>query len=215
MLETTPQERMALGVMALLLIAGTAVRVATLRDPRAEWEAAAADTMESGGAGGVRARVAAQIRLDSVAATPLGAGERIDPNRASAAELERLPRVGPGLARRIVQRRTEQGLFRSMADIDSIPGFGPALLAEVAPHLALPAAPREGAAGRADGKLDLNAATAAELEALPGVGPALAARIVAWRGERGRFGSVSELDSVPGFGPALLLRVTPLVRVRP
>lgn len=212
MLQTTPQERMALGVTALLLVVGTGVRVVTLRDPGAQWEAVPADTLESGGVRGVRARVAVRAGLDSLAARPLAAGELIDPNRASAEQLERLPRVGPGLARRIVEWRTAHGSFRSLADLDSVSGMGPALLAGVAPHLALRAAPP---ASRAAAQLDLNAATAAELEGLPGVGPALAGRIVAWRTAHRRFRSVAELDSVAGIGPALIARLTPRVRVHP
>jgi competence protein ComEA len=231
MLQTTPQERLALGVTALLLAAGTGVRVVALRDPGAKWEAAAADTLERGGVHAVRARVAARAALDSLAATPLAAGEKLDPNRASAEELQRLPRVGPALARRIVEWRSRHGAFRTLADLDSLPGVGPALLAGLAPHLTLPAGPAAapvatpprardgrsaaGSGGGAGEALDLNAAGAAELEALPGIGPALAARIVAWRAAHGRFHSIGELDSVPGVGPALLARLTPRVRAEP
>jgi competence ComEA-like helix-hairpin-helix protein len=228
MLQTTPQERLALGVTALLLAAGTGVRVVALRDPGAKWEAAAADTLERGGVRAVRARVAARASLDSLAATPLAAGETLDPNRASAEELQRLPRVGPALARRIVEWRSRHGAFRTLADLDSLPGVGPALLAGLAPHLTLPAAPAvapatrtaRAAGGRSAGggageTLDLNAAGAAELESLPGIGPALAARIVAWRAAHGRFHSIGDLDSVPGVGPALMARLAPRVRVAP
>jgi competence protein ComEA len=102
---------------------------------------------------------------------------------------------------------------------------GPTLLAGLAPHLTLPAAPAvvpmtistraTGGRSGAGETLDLNAAGAAELESLPGIGPALAARIVAWRGTHGRFRSIGELDSVPGVGPALMARLTPRVRVKP
>lgn len=222
MLQTTPQERLALGVTALLLIAGTGVRVVTLRDPGAQWEASGADTLEVDGLRGVRERVAVRAGLDSIAALPLGKNERIDPNRATLEELQRLPRVGPGLARRIVEWREKHGRFRTVADLDSLPGMGPTLLAAIAPHVALPAAPRGGGAGvagagraaSAAGPLDLNAASAAELEALPGVGPALAARIIAWRTQHGRFSSVAELDSVSGIGPALLAKLGPLLKAR-
>lgn len=56
----------------------------------------------------------------------------------------------------------------------------------------------------AQGKLDLNQATAEELEALPGVGPVLAERILAYRQEAGGFGSVEELLRVEGIGQARL-----------
>ncbi|HLL48417.1 MAG TPA: helix-hairpin-helix domain-containing protein, partial [Longimicrobiaceae bacterium] len=146
----------------------------------------------------------------------------------SATELERLPRVGPGLAARIVARRESAGPFRTLADLDSVPGVGPALLAQVAPHLALaPAPPASRAAGgrrasaapaataTASGTLDLNTATAAQLEALPGIGPALAERIVSRRAAHGRFRAPSELDDVPGIGKKALERILPLVHASP
>jgi competence ComEA-like helix-hairpin-helix protein len=220
---------MALGVAALLLVAGTTVRVVTLRDAGAQWEARAADTLESGGVRGMRERVAERAGLDSLAARPLAPGERIDPNRASVEELERLPRVGPGLARRIVEHRGSKGSYRTLADLDSVSGMGPSLLAALAPHLTLAAAAggaasgatapragkvaaRGGGGGGAGEMLDLNSATAAELEALPGIGPALAGRIIAWRTAHGRFRTVADLDSVSGVGPALLSRLGPRLR---
>lgn len=48
-------------------------------------------------------------------------------NTATQAELERLPGVGPGLAKRIVAAR-HQKPFRSLADLDQVAGVGPKLL---------------------------------------------------------------------------------------
>ena len=70
------------------------------------------------------------------------------------------------------------------------------------------------AAGGADGRLDLNRATANELEALPGVGEVLAQAILSYRAEHGAFGSVDELDAVPGVGDATLEKLRPLVTVK-
>ena len=44
-------------------------------------------------------------RLDSIRTLPLGEGERMDPNRSSVDELDRLPGVGPRVAAAIVQFR--------------------------------------------------------------------------------------------------------------
>ncbi len=64
----------------------------------------------------------------------------------------------------------------------------------------------------ADGRLDLNTATAVELEALPGIGEKTAAAILAWRKKNGPFQSVDELDRVDGIGPATLEQLRPLVK---
>jgi competence protein ComEA len=68
-------------------------------------------------------------------ARPLGPGERVNVDRAGADELARLPRVGPGLARRIVADRLARGPFGSLAALDRVPGVGPRLLQEIAPHV--------------------------------------------------------------------------------
>jgi competence protein ComEA len=52
----------------------------------------------------------------------------------------------------------------------------------------------------ADGKVDLNRATADELETLPGIGPAKAAAIVQHREEHGPFRVAGDLRAVPGIG---------------
>lgn len=58
-----------------------------------------------------------------------------------------------------------------------------------------------GAAGvRADGRVDLNRASAEELEALPGIGPVIARRIVEHREREGPFATVGDLRAVPGIG---------------
>ena len=156
-------------------------------------------------------------------ARPLAADERIDPSTAPEEELDRLPKVGPGQARRIVAWRQAHGPFRSLADLDSVPGMGPAALAAVAPHVTLapaaasapPATPanRTGAghpaipAGAGSPVISVNSASAQELTRLPGIGPSLAGRIVAWREGHGAFRSLDDLARVPGIGPATVARI--------
>ena len=55
-----------------------------------------------------------------------------------------------------------------------------------------------------DGRVHINAATAAELEQLPGVGPVLAGRIAAYREENGPFTTVEDLLDVSGIGEGKL-----------
>jgi competence protein ComEA len=57
----------------------------------------------------------------------------IDLNRASAAELEELPGVGPTLAARILARREEQGPYGSVEELNEVTGVGAKLFAQIAP----------------------------------------------------------------------------------
>lgn len=174
------------------------------------------------------------------AGRPLRPGERIDLDRAPAAELARLPRIGPGLARRIAEDRAARGPFGSLAALSRVPGVGDGLLAAIGEHaeftgagsLAPPPPPitpvesRESRVKAASGwsrgpdssdprsqAVDLNQATEDDFERLPGIGPSLARRIVEYRSRHGRFGEVDSLVHVPGIGPATLARIRQLVTV--
>ena len=59
---------------------------------------------------------------------PLVSG-RVNVNTASLEQLEALPRVGPALARRIVDGRP----YGSLEDLDAVRGVGPGLLSVLAP----------------------------------------------------------------------------------
>ncbi len=154
-------------------------------------------------------------------ARPLAKGERIDLDRASAEELARLPRIGPGLAARIVGDREEHGPFGSLEALDRVSGVGPTLLAAIRPHAAFSAAgivsgdprtrPRASAGsplishgGDVEDKVSLNTASEAELDQLPGIGPALARAIVADRQTHGPYRTLEDLRRVRGLRAATL-----------
>jgi competence protein ComEA len=56
---------------------------------------------------------------------------KININSASAKELERLPRVGPVMAQRILSFRKEHGPFQSVEDLRQIKGIGEKTLARI------------------------------------------------------------------------------------
>src|SRR5437667_4854470 len=56
------------------------------------------------------------------AAAPRADGTRLDLNRATAAELDALPGIGPVLAARIVEQRDRHGAFQRSDDLLAIPG---------------------------------------------------------------------------------------------
>jgi len=161
---------------------------------------------------------------------PLEAGERVDVDTATAAELTRLPRVGPRLAKIIVADRQAHGAFGSLAGLDRVSGIGPGLLKVLEPHVVFSGAaaaqgstPRAGIsaplargppAQGAPAPLNVNSATVAELDALPGIGPAKAAAILQYREQHGPFTAVEELARVPGLGVAAVARLRERVTVR-
>jgi competence ComEA-like helix-hairpin-helix protein len=148
-------------------------------------------------------------------AEPLAPGERVDPNRAPEAELDRLPGVGPATARAIVAAREEGVVFRRAEDLLAVRGVGEATLERIRPGLDLRAPPpstrprgRPRVAPEGGPPVDLARADAVELQSLPGIGPALAERIVAARKEQ-MFTSLDDLVRVRGIGVATIERLRP------
>ncbi|HSW28006.1 MAG TPA: helix-hairpin-helix domain-containing protein [Longimicrobiales bacterium] len=223
-------ETRSLGRVALLLLLASVVRLG-LTYRHVDAPPPAPDVLP-----GLLAESRERAAEEEARSRPLEPGERLDPNHATAVELDRLPGVGPAIAEALVSSRDAEGPFRGAEDLLRVRGVGPALLERIRPHLELapvglstPRPPRPGrlalpaAAGRAPSspvrprpapRLDLNRADTLALQALPGVGPALARRIVAAR-EEARFRTLEDLLKVRGIGPATLARLRPLVAVSP
>ena len=162
---------------------------------------------------------AALARRDSLVrlARPVARGERIDVDRASAQELQRLPGVGPGLARRIVEERNRGGPFGDTAALRRVDGIGPSKLSRMAPNLAFSARPRTpglmtpvtpplaGAAASAEPVTTevINRGSLADLERISGIGRRRAARIVAFRDSAGPLRNAADLARVLGISLAL------------
>jgi competence ComEA-like helix-hairpin-helix protein len=66
---------------------------------------------------------------------PVAAPQLTDLNRATVAELDRLPGIGPVLARRIVEHRERLGAFHSTDELLGVPGIGVRLLERIRPHV--------------------------------------------------------------------------------
>ena len=66
----------------------------------------------------------------------------IDLDVATAAELERLPGIGPALAARIIADRDSLGPFGSLTELDRVRGVGPALCKRLEPLVRFSGVPR-------------------------------------------------------------------------
>ena len=58
-------------------------------------------------------------------------GAKIDINTATETELEALPGVGPVLAQRIIDYRTQHGSFTTVDELDNVSGIGPATMGDL------------------------------------------------------------------------------------
>lgn len=215
-------ERKALG--AALVLVGVSLVARTLLAPDPGRVEGLGEIDPSTDLRSVEGEVAAALKREQRAQTPLADGERVDVNHAPADELRRLPGVGPRMAQSIIDERGNAP-FREAKDLERIGGVGEVTARRLAPHVRFePAAPRAGLDGappslHADSawrpagcppggsRIDLNRADRAQLETLPGVGPAIAGRIIEYRRASGPFETVEALTRVKGIGERSLARL--------
>lgn len=161
----------------------------------------------------------------------------VDLNRATAADLEQLPGVGPQTAERVVRHRDQNGPFQTLDDLKQVGGIGDKTVAKLAPWVTLSAPGPEKLSPEPDrlsrgtpavaaaptrsvslkpslpaGRMNVNTAPAEELEKLPGIGRVLAQRIVDARTVK-PFASVEDLRRVGGIGVKKLDAIRDLVAV--
>ncbi len=156
---------------------------------------------------------------------PLPVSQRttsLDINRATSAELQSLPGVGPELAAAIVAKRSEQP-FANVTELRGVPGLGPKTYDVLKSHVSVSVADDVkkdeieelkrksfGQPVSPTDKVNINTATVAELEKLPRIGPVLAEAIVQTRKQK-EFTSVDDLRRVRGIGAKTLDALRPLI----
>jgi competence protein ComEA len=62
---------------------------------------------------------------------------KLDINRASAAELESLPGIGPVIAERIIAYRQEHGPFATIEDLDDVQGISRRMVEDLRPFISV------------------------------------------------------------------------------
>jgi len=80
--------------------------------------------------------LAALLAGEALAATAATVPQ-VNINTASEQELQLLPRVGPALAKRVVEFRTANGPFKTPEELTRVKGVGEKTFALLAPYLAV------------------------------------------------------------------------------
>jgi len=65
----------------------------------------------------------------------LAQGEKININKGSAAELDRLPDIGPSKAKAIIDYRTQNGDFKTIEDIQKVRGIKAGVFSKIQDHI--------------------------------------------------------------------------------
>ncbi len=112
----------------------------------------------------------------------------IEINTADSIELDELPGIGMGYARRIIKYRSSLGGFFSIDQLMEVYGFRTTLLDSIRPYLTIDVSKVK--------LLNLNTATFDELRAHPYCRYKLANAIVNYRQQHGNFESIDDLKNV-------------------
>jgi competence protein ComEA len=132
----TAAERQAVAFLATVAVLGGGVRL--LQAYSFDRALAAADAPAAAAA--ITAQLEAvdsarRVKANSRSRAITAEDPPIDPDVATEADLVRLPRVGPALARRIVADRDSLGPFGSLEALQRVKGIGPALAAGLTPYV--------------------------------------------------------------------------------
>lgn len=179
-----------------------------------------------------KAEMKAEVKKDEAKAEARKAEPpaRVDVNKATLAELETLPGVGPAMARAIVADRP----YKSVEDLEKVKGLGAAKVAALKDSVVFgtptpaPAAPKVAAAKPAmekakaknkaaskpalapGEKININKASAEELDVLPGIGPARAKLIV----EARPFDKIEDIMKIKGIKEVEFGKIKEMITVK-
>lgn len=130
---------------------------------------------------------------------------RVNINTANYDELSNVKGIGASLAEKIIQYREQNGMFASFEDLRKVKGFGEKKIEKVKDKITFGKVDqsilKKKLALTADGKINLNLATAEDLDKIDGVGPGMARKILEYRDKIKKFHKVEELRNIPGIGP--------------
>lgn len=167
----TPSERRALAFVACVGLLGAGWRLVEARasdsnaPPVAELSAQITATDSAAAARDARSSSGAAARGGGGGGGADAAPLIIDVDIAAPVELDRLPRIGPVLAARIVNDREANGPFGSLVELQRVSGVGPKLAETIRPYVTFSGRPRpkddhpptraspaQGSGGRATGR---------------------------------------------------------------
>jgi DNA uptake protein ComE-like DNA-binding protein len=151
----TENERKALWFLALVALSGTGVRLWRAQIPSATAGESAALERQITRVDSVRdARHKTTRRASPSAAAPIdpqfsdtGPRPALDLDQATAAEIEALPGIGPALAKRVADHRDSVGAFGGFDALCDVRGIGPALIEKLRPLVTFTAPRRHVSAG--------------------------------------------------------------------
>jgi comEA protein len=82
------------------------------------------------------------VSFSAVLAEAQTAAPKININTASAADFQKLPRIGPQIAQRIIDFRTQNGPFKRVEELMKVKGIGEKLFDQIKDRIMVGAEPQ-------------------------------------------------------------------------
>ncbi|MFW5972559.1 MAG: ComEA family DNA-binding protein [Bacteroidota bacterium] len=137
-LGITKPEATAIAILSILFLMGIGVRqCGDHATPLATSSHLRVDSLLTTGAERLAADFATveQVNPAERSSSPAAPEFPVDINMAGASDLQRLPRIGPAIAERILEHRQRYGPFRSIEDLMAVRGIGPRTMESLRPMI--------------------------------------------------------------------------------
>lgn len=139
----------AFAIVVVLLLVGIGVWMDRSSGPERSAWAGTGQRVSIAELTGGASRASVDFRAEGATSGAIGGGV-LDLNRASAAQLELLPGIGPASAARIVAYRDQIGGFRSVEELDGVSGIGARTVERIRPLVRVELEPHDSGGTSAD-----------------------------------------------------------------
>ena len=140
---------------------------------------------------------------------------KININTASKTELQKLSRIGPKKAERIIKYRLENGDFKRVEDLAKVKGIGKKTVENLRPNIEVSSKIEfNNEDDNPDGKININLAELDELSMMPGIGPSKKKKIIEYREKNGYFKSKEEIMNVKGIGEKIYEKISVFITTK-
>jgi len=140
---------------------------------------------------------------------------KVNINTANKTELQKLKRIGPKKAERIIQYRLEHGDFKRIQDLTKVKGIGKKTVENLKDDIEITTKIKlNDESDNPEGKININLAEIDEFSMMPGIGASKKKKIIEYREKNGFFKTKEELMNVKGIGEKIYEKISVFITVK-
>ena len=140
---------------------------------------------------------------------------KININSASKTELQKLSRIGPKKAERIIKYRLEHGDFKRVEDLAKVKGIGKKTVENLRADIeVISKVVLNNEEDNPEGKININLAEIDEFSMMPGIGATKKKKIIEYREKNGYFKTKEEIMNVKGIGEKIFEKISVFITIK-